>query len=70
MLKCYGFGNLLISRIRVLYKNSKCCAVDSNFLSPFFDIKKGGKARKPLSSNCFCFMHRMFTDHVASEQAI
>ena len=40
MLKCYGFGYSLISWVRVLYKNPKCCVVNDNFLSPIFDVKK------------------------------
>ena len=37
ILKYYG----LIKWIRVLYKNPKCHVVNNNFLTSFFDVKKG-----------------------------
>ena len=49
MLKCYGFGNSLIYWIKVLCKNPECCVVNNNFLSPFFDVKKGARQEDPLS---------------------
>ena len=36
MQRRYGFGNLLIKWIKVLYKNSKCRIINNNFLSPSF----------------------------------
>ena len=38
LLRRYGFRNLLIKRIKVLYKNRKCKIIINNFLSPFFQV--------------------------------
>ena len=53
MLKCYGFGNSLINWIRILCKNPKCCVVNNNFLSPFFDVKKGVRQGDLLSPTIY-----------------
>ena len=53
MLKFYGFGNSLINWIRILYKNSKFHVVNNNFLSPFFEVKRGVKQGDPLSPTIF-----------------
>ena len=53
ILKSYGFGNSFINWIRVLRKNPKCHVVNNNFLSPFFDDKKGVRQEDPLSPTIF-----------------
>ena len=53
MLKSYNFGNSLINWIRILYKKPKCRVVNNNFLSPFFEIKKGVRQVDPLSPTIF-----------------
>ena len=47
MLKSYGFGNSLTNWIRVLCINAKCRVVNNNFLSPFFNVKKGVRQEDP-----------------------
>ena len=66
MLNSYGFGNSLINWIIILYKNPKCRVVKNNFLSHFFEVKKGVRQGDSLSPT----MYRVFSRHVASEQAI
>ena len=53
MLRRYGFGNLLIKWIKVLYKNPKCRIIKNNFLSPFFQVKVGVRQENPLSPTIF-----------------
>ena len=53
MLRRYGFGNLLIKWIKVLYKNPKCKIINNNFLSPFFQVKYGVRQGDPLSPTIF-----------------
>ena len=53
MLRRYGFGNLLIKWIKVLYKNPKCRIINNNFLSPFFHVKKDVRQGDPLSPTIF-----------------
>ena len=43
----------MINWIRFLYKNPKCCVVNNNFPSPFFDVKKGVKQGDSLSPIIF-----------------
>ena len=40
VLRQYGFGNLLIKRIKVLHKNPKRKIINNNFLVHFFRLKK------------------------------
>ena len=54
MLRRYGFGNLLIKWIKVLYKNPKCRIINNNFLSLlFFQVKKGVRQENPLCPTIF-----------------
>jgi len=53
MLKMYGFGEILISWIKILYKHPKCRIVNNNFLSNFFNVKKGVRQGNPLSPTIF-----------------
>ena len=53
MLRRYGFGNLLIKWIKVLYENPKCRIINNNFLSPFFQVKKSVRQGDPLSPTIF-----------------
>ena len=41
MLKLYGFRSKIINWIKILYKKPKCRVINNNYLSHFFDIKKG-----------------------------
>ena len=50
MLKGNDDGNSLINWIRVLYKKLKCRAVNNNFLSPRFDVKKRVRQGKETPS--------------------
>ena len=52
-LRRYGFGNLLIKWIKVLFKNPKCRIINNNFLSLFFQVKKGVRQGDPLSPTIF-----------------
>ena len=58
MLRRYGFGNLLIKWIKVLYKNPKCRIINNNFLSLFFQVKKGVRQGDPLSLTIFWYNYR------------
>ena len=41
VFKAYGFGEYLVSWIKILYHNPKCCVTNNNCLSLFFNIRKG-----------------------------
>ena len=49
MLKLYGFGSKIINWIKILRKKSICRVINNNYLSHFFDIKKGIRQGDPLS---------------------
>ena len=53
MLKLYGFGSKIINWIKILYKKSKCQVINNNYLSHFFDIKKGVRQGNPFSPTIF-----------------
>ena len=38
---------------KVLHKNPKCKIINNNFLSPFFQVKKGVTQRDPFSPTVF-----------------
>ena len=54
MLRQYGFGNLLIKWMKALYKNPKCRIINNNFLSPFFQVKKGVRQADPSAIFVLC----------------
>ena len=53
MLKLYEFGSKIINWIKILYKKNKCRVINNNYLSHFFDIKKGVRQGDPLSPTIF-----------------
>ena len=53
MIKLYGFGSKIINWIKVLHKKPKCRVVNNNYLSRFFDIKKGVRQEDSLSPPIF-----------------
>ena len=53
MLRIYGFGDFLIGLIKMIYKEPKCCIINNNFLSSFFDVKRGVRQGDPLSPTIF-----------------
>ena len=53
MLRIYGFGDFLIGLIKMIYKEPKCCIINNNFLSFFFNVKRGVRQGDPLSSTIF-----------------
>ena len=53
MLRIYGFGDFLIGLIKMIYKESKCCIINNNFLSSFFNVKRGVRQGDPLSPTIF-----------------
>jgi len=62
MLKIYGFGEVLISCwINILYKHPKCRIVNNNFLSNFFNVKKGVRQGDPLSPTIFILCTEYFS---------
>ena len=61
MLKLYGFGSKIINWIKILYKKPKCRVINSNYLSHFFDIKKGVRQGDPFVSYNFCTLHRILS---------
>ena len=53
VFKAYKFGKYLVSWIKILYHNTKCCVTNNNCLSPFFDIRKGVRQGDPVSPTIF-----------------
>ena len=53
MLRIYGFGDFLIGLIKMIYKEPKCCVINNNFLSSFFNVKRGVRQGDPLSPTIF-----------------
>ena len=53
MLELYRFGCKTINWIKILYKKPKCQVIKNNYLSHFFDIKKGVRQGDPLSPTIF-----------------
>ena len=53
VFKAYGFKEYLVSWIKILYHNPKCCVTNNNCLSPFFDIRKGVCQGDPVSPTIF-----------------
>ena len=53
MLRIYGFGDFLIGLIKMIYKEPKCCITNNNFLSSFFNVKRGVRQGNPLSPTIF-----------------
>ena len=49
MLKLYVFDSKIINWIKILCKKIKCRVMNNNYLSYFFDIKKGVRPGDPLS---------------------
>ena len=46
VLRSYGLGDFLIGLIKIMYEEPKCCIINNNFLSSFFDIKRGVDLRQ------------------------
>ena len=53
MLRNLGFGDFFINLIRIIYKEPKCCIINNNFLSSYFDIKRGVRQGDLLSPTIF-----------------
>ena len=53
MLKLHGIGSKIINWIKILHKKPKCRVINNNYLSHFFDIKKGVRQGDPLSPTIF-----------------
>ena len=53
MLKLHVFVSKIINWIKILYKKPKCRVINNNYLSHFFDIKKGVRQGDALSPTHF-----------------
>ena len=53
MLKLYGFGSKITNWIKVIYKKPKCRVININYLSHFFNIKKGVRQGDPMYPTIF-----------------
>ena len=51
--KLYGFGSKIINWIKILHKKPKRRVINNNYLSYYFDIKRGGRQGDPLSPTIF-----------------
>ena len=67
MLKLYGFGSKIINWIKTLNKKSKSRGINNNYLSHFFDIKKGVRQRRSFVSYNFCTLHRILSSDVTTK---
>ena len=56
ILRNFGVGDFFINLIRNIYKQPKCCIFNNNFLSSYFEIKRGIRQDDSLSSTIFCFV--------------
>ena len=53
ILRNFGFGDFFINLIRIIYKEPKCCIINNNFLSSYFEIKRRVRQGDPLSPTIF-----------------
>ena len=53
VFQSFGFGNNFICWLKTVYNVPKCCIVNNNYLSPFFEISKGVRQGDPLSPTIF-----------------
>ena len=53
VLRNFGLNDFFISLIRIIYKQPNCCIINNNFLSAYFEIKRGVRQSDPLSPTIF-----------------
>ena len=69
-LKVFGFNDLFIKWIKVLYSDIGSCLINNGFTSSFFPISKGIRQGCPLSALLFLMVVEILAIEIRSNQNI
>ena len=53
IFECYGFGDNFMRFLKTVYNTPKCCIINNNHMSSFFEVSTGVRQSDPLSPTIF-----------------
>ena len=53
IFECYGFGDSFMRFLKTVYNTPKCCNVNNNNMSSFFEVSTGVRQGDPSSPTIF-----------------
>ena len=53
IFECYGFGDNFMRFLKTVYNTPKCCIINNNHMSSFFEVLTGVRQGDPLSPTIF-----------------
>ena len=53
VFESYGFGDNFVLFLKTVYNHPKCCVINNNYMSTFFEVSTGVRQGDPLSPTIF-----------------